>query len=118
MEDETTMVLPTGERELVKIFSDFSKQQQTQWELKTKRKTIASNAASIVHCNGKLSSQTRSYLCDIDMLLPQFIQEPGAIKIVKKTASGTLNRDIQRFIFEATIPVDWATLKCHIEKYI
>ena len=99
MEDETTMALPMGERELVKIFADFSKWQQSQWNLEARHKTITSKATSIVHCDGKLSAQTRNYLYDIDMLLPQFIEEPDSIiEIVKKTTSGALNREIQRFI--------------------
>ena len=61
--------------------------------------------------------QTRNYLYDIDLLLSQFIQEPDTIiKIVKKTASGALNNEIQRFITEATTPVNWATIKRQIEK--
>ena len=68
MEEDTI-----GENELIKIFPDFFKQQQSQLDLETKNKIIASKAASIVHCDGKLFSQTRNYLYDIDLLLLQFI---------------------------------------------
>ena len=105
----TDNMATTGDSELVKIFADFSQHQQSQWDLETKFKIITSKAASIVHCDGERSSQTRNYL--YDLLIPQISQEPNAIiKIIKKTASGALNREIHRFISEATMPVDWPTL--------
>ena len=113
----TDNMATTRESELVKIFDDFSQWQQSQWNLETKQKLIASEAASIVYCDGELSSQTRNYLYDIDLLIPHFTQEPDTIiKIVKKTAGRALNHEIQRFITESTMPVDCPTLKSHTEK--
>ena len=115
METNIAMAVPM-DQDLVRIFADFSKCQQTQWDLETKRKRIASKAATIVHCDGELSSQTRNFLCDIDLLLPQFVHDPDAIlTIVKKIATGALNLEIQRFLSEAPTQVNWAVLKSHIE---
>ena len=66
MDEDTTMVLATGEKELVKIFADFSKRLQSQWDLATKRKIIAFKAASIIHCDGELATLPRNYLYDVD----------------------------------------------------
>ena len=56
----------------------------------------------------------RNYVYDIDLLIPQLIEELDSI--IKKTTTGALNREIQRFIREATTSVNWANLKQHIEK--
>ena len=112
-----TDMATTGEKELAKLFETFSEKQQKQWDVETKRKLIASKASSIAKCDGELTSQTRNYLYDIDLLVPQFTQDPDSIiTIVKKTASGSLGREIQRYISDCTTPVTWLTLKSHIEK--
>ena len=107
----------SGEKNLTELFEDFSKNQQKQWDIEAKRQNIASKASSIVHCDGELSSQTRNYLYDIDLLVPQFTKDPEAIiRIVQKTATGSLGREIQRYISDSTTPVTWTVLKSHIEK--
>ena len=106
-----------ADQDLDRIFADFSKRQQNQWNQETKQKKIASKAATIVHCDGELSAQTRNFLYDIDLLSPQFEQDPEAIIIiVKKTATGALHREIQIFLSDTTTNVTWAVLKSHIEK--
>ena len=110
-----TMAMDTSD--LAGILSDFSTKQQKQWDQDRRRKRISTLASTISHCDGELSSQTRNYLYDIDLLVSQFSEDADAIiQIVKRTAKGSLGREIQRFISDAESPVVWSILKKHIER--
>ena len=63
---------------------------------KAKRKNIS---RSIQKCDGELSTQIRNFFYDIDMILPRFAGDNKAIlKIVTKTSTGALSREIQHYV--------------------
>ena len=60
-------------------------QQQSQWDLETKWTIIASKAASIIHCDGELSFQTRNYLYDMCYSLPRITTANSVINAPENT---------------------------------
>lgn len=99
------------------ILSEFTQKQDKQWVTEARRHRIAAAAGNIIHCDGELSSQTRNYLYDIDLLIPQFQNDMEAVvQIVKRTVTGSLGREVLRYIADSTETVQWSQLKEHIER--
>ena len=98
----------------------FQADQREQWAHQRRKDKLRALTQSLTPCDGELSSQTRNFLYDIDLILPQFERDnSGILKVVTRATSGALRREILRYLDdqpEDRENVPWGRLKAHIER--
>ena len=95
---------------------EFQQLQKQEWDYQKRRNKISGICSSIQKCDGELSTQIRNFLYDIDMIVPRFEGDHKAIlKIVTKTSTGALAREIQRYVTD-NHDTNWQELKSHLER--
>ena len=67
-----------------------------------------------------VSAQTRNFLYDIDLILPQLPNDnAGILHVISRVTCGPLRREVLRFIesqSEDRANVPWARVKAHVER--
>ena len=88
--------------EIGTILSQFTQRQYKKWTTEARHYRIAATTSTFLHCDSELSSQTRNYLYDIDLLIPQLQNDMDAlIPIVKGTVTSSLGREVFRYIVDS-----------------
>ena len=71
-------------------------------------------------CDGEVGNQLRNYLYDVELILPQYEGDSGAVlSILRRTTSGALRREINRYVEQQPEDADqvpWERLRAHIER--
>ena len=74
---------------LVGLYNDFKTvqttfhtQQAQQWQAQQRKDKLRGLSESLTPCDGELSSQTRNFLYDIDLLLPQLQHDNAWILLI------------------------------------
>mgnify|MGYP000574431695 FL=1 len=112
---------------LVGLYNDFKAvqtafhtQQSGQWQAQQRKDKLRALSESLTPCDGEISAQTRNFLYDVDLLLPQLVNDnAGVLLIATRATCGPLRREILRFIEsqpEDRANVPWARIKTHIER--
>ena len=123
-QQSTLHSLETGLTGLFQQFKDMQTQfhadQKKQWDRQARREKLQALGQGLTLCDGEVSSQTRHYLYDLDLLVPRLENDnAGLLKVVKRTSSGPLRREILRYLDsqpEEHDDVPWTRLKAHIER--
>ena len=112
---------------LVGLYNDFKAvqtafhtQQSGQWQAQQRKDKLRALSESLTPCDGEISTQTRNFLYDIDLLLPQLQNDnAGVLLIATRATCGPLRRELLRFIEsqpEERANVPWARIKAHVER--
>ena len=100
--------------------SKFYDDQREQWQRQARKERLNGMCAGLTTCDGEVSTQTRNYLYDVQLLSPALANDhAGVIHIHSKTTAGPLRREIQRYLEvqpEGRDQVPWARIRAHVER--
>ena len=101
------------------VQTTFNSQQNVQWQTQQRRDKLKGLSESLTPCDGEISTQTRSFLYDIDLILPHLKNDnAGVLLIATRVTCGPLRLEILRFVEsqpEDRGNVPWSRVKAHIE---